>query len=180
MNETKRNYRYLDSEDDRRALIAEFAQTRQELIRLVRTVPQDKWYEPRYHGWSPAALLGHLQLMDTLSRWYLQLAVMGIAPRVSRGARDGFNDLIARVFRQRVMETTLRGLEQGEKTVTDFILRLPMDAFSKMVYAPERDSYLTVEQALQEFFLMHWQDHLATVRKVDDMHYEPPFNSSVV
>jgi hypothetical protein len=39
---------------------------------------------------------------------------------------------------------------------------------------------LTVEQAVQEFFLYHWRDHLNTMRQVDDIHYEPPTGRTLI
>ena len=178
--DVKREYRFLDSDDDRQALIADLRRVRREVINLARQMPEARWYEPRYHGWSLAAMLGHLQMMDALSLRLIQLALVGIRIPVSEETLNAFNDVMARVFRKRVVTTTLRGLEQGEDRLADFIMRLPMDRFSRMVYDPAISAYLTVEQAVQELFLYHWQDHLQTLRQAEDMLYEPPARSSEV
>ncbi len=178
--DVKREYRFLDSDDDRRALVADLRRVRREVINLARQTPEARWYEPRYHGWSLAAMLGHLQMMDALSLRLIQLALVGIRIPVSEGTLNLFNDVMARVFQKRVVATTLRGLERGEDRLADFIMRLPMDRFSRMVYDPAISAYLTVEQAVQELFLYHWQDHLQTLRRAEDMFYEPPARSSEV
>lgn len=177
--ETKRDYRFLDTEEDRKALIEDIRRVRRDVRRLAEIVPRDKWYEPRYHGWSLAALLGHLQMMDTLCRILIQFGMMGVSFPISEAMLNHFNDFMGRVFKQRVVETTLKGLDKGEKTVTNFILQVPLDRFSRLVYDPAHNSFLTVEQALQEFFLYHWQWHLDDIRQVDDIHYQPPRSSEV-
>ena len=117
-------------------------------------------------------MLGHLHLMDSVLMYLTQLALVGIHPRIPPATRDGFNDLMARVFKHRLMETTIKSIQQNERRVCDFILRVPMERFAREVYSPVWQTYLTVEQGLQEFFLHHWQDHLQTIRQVEDTHYE--------
>jgi hypothetical protein len=170
----KRDYRYLDSEDDRRVLIADIRQVRSDMLRMLEIVPKDKWYEPRYHGISLAAMLGHLQLMDSLTLWMMQLALIGVRLPGSVGLVNRFNGVMGRVFRQRVIETTVKGIQAKEAALVAFVEKLPVEQFSKLVYDPAIEQYLTIEQAVQEFFLFHWREHLASVRSVDDVRYEPP------
>jgi hypothetical protein len=180
MEQTKHEYRFLDTEADRRALVEDIQHVRRDLLKIAQLVPQERWYEPRYHGWSLAAMLGHLQLMDRLLLWLLSLGIIGVQIPLSRQNLDMFNDMMARVYKRRVVEATLRGLDKNEKRITDFIMRLPMDKLSRSVYDPALETTLTVEQGIQEFFLYHWQEHLQTLRLADDMHYEPPTGNSVV
>lgn len=177
---TKRQYRYLDSDAERRQLIEDIRAVRQDVLRIAERVPQDKWYEPRYHGWSLAAMLGHLEMMDRLSMWLVSLGALGINIPVGEKTLNRFNDMMANVFRQRVVKTTLSGLERTEKKITGMVMKLPMDVFSRTVYHPTLKQYLTVEQTLQEFFLYHWQGHLATMRAVDEVFYEPPPGGSAL
>ncbi|MBL8165342.1 MAG: hypothetical protein JNJ61_25390 [Anaerolineae bacterium] len=170
----KREYRYLDSDDDRRALIEDIRQVRRDVLRMLEIVPKDKWYEPRYHGISLAAMLGHLQLMDSVTLWMMQLALIGVRLPGSAGLVNRFNDFMGRVFRQRVIETTVKGIQTKETALISFVEKLPVEQFSKLVYHPVIEQYLTVEQAVQEFFLFHWREHLASIRAVDDVRYEPP------
>lgn len=172
-------YRYLDTEADRKKLVEDFSRTRRLVLQLVDQLPEDKWYEPRYHGWSPAAMLGHLHLMDNLSLWWIQMALVGIRPPVGRGMVDSFNNFMGGVFRQRVVGTTRKGIEKNEARLADFILQLPMDKFTVQVYHPNLGRYLTVEQALQSLFLFHWEDHLRLMREVEGIYYEPPRDTSV-
>jgi len=171
-SEIHRPYRFLDTETDREALVADIRHVRRVVLQRVDYVPRDKWYEPRYHNWTPAAMLGHLHLMDNFLLYWTQLALVGIRPRISPAMRDGFNDLMAAVFKKRRMETTIKGIQMNEQRICDFILRLPMSGYSKPVFSPVWQTYLTVEQGLQEFFFYHWHDHLQTMRQVEDMHYE--------
>lgn len=172
--EMKRDYRYLDSEEDRRRLVEDIKRVRLDVQRMVNLVPDAKWYEPRYHGWSLAALLGHLQLMDTLSLRAMQLALLGLRLPLPEAALNRFNDLTANVFKRRLVSTTIRGIQRDEKRVTDFVLQLPMERFTRTVYHPALSTYLTLEQAMQEFFYFHWMGHLKTMRQVEDIFYEPP------
>ena len=174
-----RDYRFLDGEAERRALIEDIKQVRREVFKMAELVPKEKYYEPRYHGWSLGAMLGHLQLMDNLLMWMTELAVVGIPLPIPLSLLNAFNDSMAQIYRRRVVESTLRGMQKKEHGIEDFILRMPVDKFSKTVYDPALEKSLTVEQAVQEFFLYHWRDHLETMRKTDDMHYEPPTESSV-
>jgi hypothetical protein len=176
-DEAKQEYRFLDTEADRTALIEDISRTRRDLLNLVNLVPKERWYEPRYHGWSLAAMLAHLQLHDRLLMWNISLALIGIQVPIPRQYLNGFNEAMANIFRRRVVETTVRGLENNESHITDFIMRLPLDKFSKRVFDPATQKTLTVEQALQKFFLHHWQEHLQTLRLADDIHYEPPVNT---
>lgn len=174
-----RDYRFLDGEAERLALIEDIKQVRREVFKMAELVPKEKYYEPRYHGWSLAAMLGHLQLMDNLRMWMIELAVLGIPLPIPLSLLNAFNDGMAQIYRRRLVETTLRGMQKKERGIEDFILRMPVDKFSKTVYDPALEKSLTVEQAVQEFFLYHWRDHLETMRKIDDIHYEPPTENSV-
>jgi hypothetical protein len=55
-----------------------------------------------------------------------------------------------------------------------FVLKLPPDRFHRKLYDPWLERYLTVEEAVQEFFLIHWQEHLQMIRDAEDKgFYEP-------
>jgi hypothetical protein len=171
----KREYRYLDSDTDRQAVIADIRSVRQAVIAFARAVPADQWYVPRYNGWTLAAMLGHLQIMDKLSLWQVQLGALGISLPLPEALFNQFNDVMSRILKQRVLETTLKGLEKGEHTVTDYIQRLPIGRYSQRVYDPAVGQYLTVEQAVQEFFLYHWRDHFDNLRGAEEQRFvEPP------
>jgi hypothetical protein len=169
-----RNYIFLDTEVERQHLIDDIASVRRAVLQMVDTVPESLWYEPRYHGWSLAAMLAHLHLSDNLTLLTIQLALVNIRFPIPANLWDGFNDVTARIFRQRLVPTTVRGIIHNEPRIADFIQRLPVGKFSKPVYDPPLSKYLTVEQALQEFFVYHWHGHLKTLQEVDGIHYEPP------
>jgi hypothetical protein len=178
--ETNRQYRFLDGATEREALIEDIHRVRQEVFKIAALVPADKQHEPRYHGWSLAAMLAHLQLMDRLLLWLIQSSLLGIRLPIPLVLLNRFNDTMAGVYKGRVVDTTINGIRRYEITLADFIRRLPIDKFSKIVYDPALETNLTVEQALQEFFLFHWEDHLQTMRQVEDIFYEPPAASSLL
>jgi len=165
-------FRYLDTETERQALVDDFQRIRQMVIAFAEQFPPDKFYEPRYHGWSLAAMLAHLHFMDNICLLEIQLALVGIAPPLSSETLNRINNNMARLFRQRRVTTTLDGIRKNEKRIANLIMRVPLDRFSKRIYYPPKDMYITVEQALQQLFLFHWQEHFATVQRglVD----EPP------
>ena len=173
------SFRYLDSEADRRKLLEDIRQVRRAVADMTDIVPEEHWYEPRYHGWSLAAMLGHLQLMDTINLWLIQLALMGVRPPIPQEIVDGFNDVMAKVFQRRVVGTTIQGLDKREKMLETFILGLPLDKFTMQVFYPPVNHYLTIEQALQVMFLHHWQEHLKTMLDAEGIQHEPPQDTSI-
>jgi len=174
----QRDYRYLDTEVERKQLVDDIKQVRHSVIQLAQSIPESRHYEPRYHGWSFAATLAHLHLTDNICLLDIQLALIGFRPAIPSSLWDRFNDITTGIFRQRLVETTVRGIQKHEKRIADFILRLPVDKYSKEVYDPPLNKYLTVEQALQEFFLYHWHGHLKTMRETEGISYEPPERST--
>jgi hypothetical protein len=167
-------YRYLDTDADRRSLVAAIQRVRQQVIELTERVPREKWYEPRYHGWSLAAMLGHLQLMDNLSLAWIKMALVGFRPPVPDVALNGLNDMMAAVYRRRVVETTVKGLRKQEAAITSFIMEMPIERYTVQVYYPPANRYLTIEQALQVMFLFHWEGHYQTMAQAEGIYYEPP------
>jgi hypothetical protein len=169
-----RQYRRLNTDTDRQALVEDIRKVRRDVRRVFDLVPKDRWYEPRYHGWSPAAMLGHLELMDGVLMKMVGSAASGFRWSVSTSMLHQMNGMMAGIFRRRLIETTLAGLERGEGQVIDFVLKMPPERYDRLVYDPPLGIFLTIEQALQEFFLEHWHEHLATMRAVDDRGgYEP-------
>ncbi len=166
--------RYLDGEAERRALVEDIQWVRQVVLDIAQSVPQDRWYEPRYHGWTLAAMLAHLHNSDNLALLLIKVSLLGFRPAVSEATLNWINNRTAHYFRKRLIPTTLVDIRKNEKTITDFIVRLPMDKFTKLVYHPTIGEYLTVERAMQEYFLNHWHLHLLTLQKGEGIYDEPP------
>ncbi len=175
-----REFRYLDTESERQELVAEIRRVRQTVIQLAENVPQERYYEPRYHGWSLAALLAHLHTIDNAALIGMKLSLIGLQPPVSLAVLNSFNDATARLFQRRVVATTIRGLQRNEAHIIDFILTLPIERFTCQVYHPPSGGYLTVERAVQQYFLFHWQEHLQTMERVEGIYYEPPTSNTEV
>lgn len=166
------DYIFLDGKVEREQLLRTIHRTREEVVQIIRSIPEDEWYTPRYHGWTPAAMVAHLNTVDTLSLYLIKLALLGFTPTMSTATLNRLNDFMARVFARRVMATSLESVEKNETRIADFITHLPMDKFSKRVFNPGDQKYLTIEQAIQAFFLHHWQTHLHTMREVEGI--QPP------
>lgn len=179
-SEFSRKFRFLDSEADRQELAADIHRVRQAVITLAESVPLDRHYEPRYHGWSLAALLAHLNTMDSVALLGIQLALVGIRPPLPLKLLDRFNDQTARLFQRRVVAATIRGIQAKEDPIISLILTLPMDRFTREVYHPPSERYLTIEQALQQYFLFHWQEHLQTLQRGEGIYYEPPESTTLI
>lgn len=175
-----REFRFLDTDAERRELIADIRRVRQAVIAQAESVSPERYYEPRYHGWSLAALLAHLNTIDNLAIMGIKLALLGIHMPLSLGALNSFNNLTANLFRGRVVATTIRGIQRNETRITDLILTLPIDRFTREIYHPPTGSFLTIEQAFQQYFLFHWQEHLATLQRAEGIYYEPPTSSAEI
>ncbi|NWF69459.1 MAG: hypothetical protein HXY40_10260 [Chloroflexi bacterium] len=160
-------YLYLDSEAERRQLVDEISRTRRAVLQIVDIVPVAMRYEPRYHGWSLAAMLAHLHNSDNASLLLIQLGILGIRLPISRRMNDSVNNIASRIFRQRVIETTIKDIQRNEKRISDFVMRLPINKFTREIFHPDMEVNLTIERAVQALFLYHWQGHLQTMRQVE-------------
>ncbi len=170
-------HRYLDTQEDREALLTDMRAVRQEVIAMREIVPESEWYTPRYHDWSLGAMLGHLQTIDTLSLWQIQLALVGFRPVISLNMVNQMNNALSQIYQRRLVETSVNGILKREKSLSEFILRLPVDKFTIQIYHAPSGKFLTVEQAVQYLFLYHWQEHLKTMREAEGLFYEPPQDS---
>ncbi|HVU12813.1 MAG TPA: DinB family protein [Phototrophicaceae bacterium] len=172
------DFRYLDTDEDRQQLVSDIRHVRQQVIQMAESIPPEQQYEPRYHGWSLAAMLAHLDTIDGLALTGIKLALIGLRPPISLAMLNGFNDMTARIYQRRVVTTTIKGIQRTEKRIDDLIMTLPMDRFTREVYHPPSASYLTVERALQQYFLFHWHEHLQTMQRERGIYYEPPQSSA--
>ncbi len=172
MQEEAHDYIFLDGTEERELLIDRIGQARQGVRLVIDSVPEDLWYTPRYHGWTPAAMLGHLNLSDNLSLLLLRSALLGLRLKLSARQLDHLNNISARLFQKRLVAASLRSMERNQQRLADFVLHLPINKFSLQVYNPGTQTFTTVERGLQEFFLFHWEDHLKTMRQVEGI--QPP------
>lgn len=171
--------RYLDGEAERLALIEDIRQVRQTVIDFADDTPQEQWYEPRYHGWTLAAMLSHLHNADNVALMQMKLALVGIHITLSLGMLNRINDFAARFFRARLVPTTIKDLRKNEKRIADFILYLPMDRFTREINYPPTGEMMTIERAVQQYFLFHWQHHLKTLQNGEGVSYEPPLDTDI-
>jgi hypothetical protein len=170
-----REYIYLDSEEERKQLVLEISKVRRAVMRVVENIPEDEWYEARYHGWSLAAMLGHLNFIDNMSMFMIRAALVGFRPRVSMRTVDRLNGFTARLFQKRLVSASTKSIKRNEKTIANLIMSLPMSRFSTPVYDPIKAEYTTVERNIQDRFLYHWRGHLKTMREVEGI--QPPEHS---
>lgn len=178
MEQEYREFRYLDGDAERRWLVREMRSARQLAVQIAHSIPEERHHEPRYHGWSLAAMLAHLHTVDAFALWQIRLALMSIRFPIALQTLNSLNDSMAIIYRRRIIDTTLKGIEKNADNIADFIMNVPMKRFSKLVYHPPTQQYLTVEKAMQQYFVFHWQDHLDTIQSVEGMSYEPPKRST--
>lgn len=174
------NYYFLDGDAERQQLIREIVAVRDEVINLISNMPEETWYEARYHGWTPAAMLAHLNLVDAESLLMVKAALIGIRPKVGMGTVNGINNFTSNLFRKRVVTTTISGIRNKQNHLSDFILKLPISKFSTQVYDPREGKYITVEHALQSFFVHHWRNHLQDMREVEGISHPPEERSDSI
>lgn len=160
-------YLFLDDAPERELLIERIREVRQAVVKLTHEIPPEEHYAPRYHGWSLAAMLAHLNTVDTLSMWLIQAALLGVRPSMSVQMLNRTNDLMARLFRRRLVTASLKSAAHNERRIARFIRHLPVGKFSSSVFHPNKQQYITVERALQDLLLHHWHEHLATMRQVE-------------
>lgn len=160
---------YIDTPQDRQLILQNVHQVRALVRSVTHSVPQQAYYTPRYHGWSLAVILAHLNWIDTLALVSLKAALLNIRPRFSMASIDRMNNFTARMFAQRTIENSWRATDKNIKRISDFVLYLPMDKFSKAIFYPPHNDYLTVEKALQQYFIGHWTYHLHEILAVDSI-----------
>ena len=166
----RRDYRFLDDEVDRRQFIARMREAREAVIALRSVVPEARWYTERHAGWSLAAILGHLQWMDRLHLLQVQLAIWNLPFPFSARNWARVTDWQQRIFKRRRLGSSVDGIRGALPDQERFILGLDVADFSKrLTYAPT-GQVLTVEQAVQEFLLFHWQDRLRALRIAEGLH----------
>ncbi|HEX2621719.1 MAG TPA: hypothetical protein VHL11_16290, partial [Phototrophicaceae bacterium] len=100
-------------------------------------------------------------------------ALLNIRPVIHLNLVNQMNDLLARVYQKRLVETSRRGALKNEQRIANFIRYLPIDKFSKSVYYPPFEQYTTVERILQDYFVYHWQEHLQTMLTAEGIQHPP-------
>ncbi len=160
-------YLYLDGVEERQQLITEIGKVRQAVLQIVTHVPEVDYYEARYHGWSLATMLAHLNMMDTASLWLIKGSLVRLRPALSLAMLNRFNDTMARIYQKRVVSASLKSMTRNEQRIAEFITHLPESQFSKSVFHPNKQEYMTVERAIQDLFLYHWYEHLRTMQAVE-------------
>lgn len=156
-------YIFLDGELERKQLVEQIQRVRESVIKYAESVPEADWYKPHYHGWSLAGMIAHLNLMDNLNLLWVKMALIGIRFPIPKGLIDGLNTTMSDVFKKRVLTTSLKSVPKNGERIAKFIQDLPLNRLSREVYQPKLGKYLTIEQALQSFFLHHWEEHLQTL-----------------
>ena len=153
---------YLDDEVERERLAQAIRAVRQR-VRQAAEMRQENAYEPLYEGWSLAALLAHLNANDTLGRWLVQAALVGIRPRFDAGKLHRLNDWQRNFFQRTPIEKTFERIETHGAQLCDFVHRLPLKKLSTPVWLVATQEWSTVERATQIFFVRHWQEHLTQI-----------------
>lgn len=172
--DVKTQYLFLDDERDRRELIDQISRVRQEVLDILNAIPEPEHYTPRYHGWSPAAMLAHLNTSDSYSLWSVKMALIGFRPSMSLRMLNRSNDLMARFYRKRMIGSSIKSMKKNSARIERLVRQLPVDRYSRLVFHPAQQQYITVERAIQDLFLHHWHGHLKTMREVEGLQSSEP------
>ncbi len=160
-------FMFLDSDSDRDELIQQMTDVREQVRAIALRVPEEEWYTPRYHGWSLGAMLGHLNLSDNLGLLQIQLAMRGLNLRLSSTMWDRFNNFTTRIFQRRVVTASLQSMDNNLPRIAEFIRKLKVEVFTRDVFYPPANKNVTLEQAVQVYFLFHWRQHLETMQQTE-------------
>jgi hypothetical protein len=117
-------------------------------------------------------MLGHLNFTDNRCMFFVKAALVGFRPAMGIRTVNRLNNLTSGLFRKRLVSASVRGIEHNQAIITNLIGELPIDKFSAQVYSPYVESYTTVEKAIQDFFVYHWQEHIQTMREAEGI--KPP------
>ncbi len=161
-------YIYLDGTEERRELVEQVRALRGTLAQIANHIPETHHYTPRYNGVSLAVTLTRLQAFDTGALWLIKAASNGYSVRVPRGIVGVVDDTIVRMAQKRLVPVTLDAIQRKEREICEFIRTVPLDVLSKDVYTPGKRDPLTVEKALQAYFVRHWQHQLDLLEHADD------------
>jgi hypothetical protein len=168
-------YIFLDGAAERKTLILSVTALRRQMYNLTEHIPQADWYTPRYGAWSLAGVLGHLNFHDSMSLTAIRMALIGLRPATSLKMLQRVNRITVRVFRSRVIETSLQSMEQNEHRIIDFIMGLSMSKFTMRVWDPRYQQFLTIEKAIQDFWVFHWSHHIEQIQVAEGI--TPPSQS---
>ncbi len=174
MNEAEANFIYLDGPEERTALIDAIKQVRRAVAALAEGVPEGHHYTPRYEGDSLATTLAHLATADAAGLWLLNASVNGFYIRIPAFVVEAVDQLLRWVFQRRLVDVSLAGIARKQAQIIEFIESLPMDRFTADVHHPGIKEPLTVERALQMYFLHHWQAHLRIMQQVEGVEEDTP------
>ena len=156
------NWIYLDDQPERERLQEAIRQIRQRACEIARRYPREE-NPPKDDGWTIAATLAHLHALDTLGRWQLQAALVGIRPRFSAEQLDRLNDWQRRFFSRTPIETTLGRIDQHTERLCQFVADIPLAKLSTAVWLARSEEWSTIERAAQIYFWHHWQEHLTEI-----------------
>lgn len=158
---------YLDGDLERQELIDRVHAARDAVISIANQVPEDEHFRPRYGDDSLAVMLANLQLFDRAALWFVKAASNGYAIRPPGHLLNSTQALLSRLFQRRIVSVTVAGIRKTEADVCEFIRTVPIDKLSADVLHPGRSAPYTVEQAMQAYFVWHWQTQLTIMQAVD-------------
>lgn len=160
---------FLDGELERRQLIGQVQNIRNALLSLAKQIPEKHYYTPRYDGQSLAVMLARLQAFDTGALWLVKAASNGYSVRPPENLIATADSLIRSLARRRIVDVTIKGIRRKEVEICDFIRSVPLDVLSRDVLHPGKKEPYTVEQAMQVYFVHHWQEQLKQMQQADEV-----------
>lgn len=160
---------YLDGDEERKTLVRQIQQVRQEVFAHITSLPENTLYEARYNGLTPAAMLAHLNVADNIAMLLIRSAMARLPLPLTAGMIGRINGLTTHLFRRRLVASSIKGAQKNEAHITRFILHLPMDHFTRPVFYWPQERRVNIEQAVQLFFLHYWRERLQQMQQMENL-----------
>lgn len=163
---------FLDGDEERQQVIAQVRQVRADVIAIARQVPEAEHYQLRYGVWSLTQYLVYLWAFDVGGLLLINAAAKGITLKPPYPLVRQIDLGLRSFYARRVVETTIRDIQRKEDDICRFIERVPMSALHRDVFHPAKrgkPQVYTVEQAIQFYFVRHWQARYMLMKGMEDM-----------
>ena len=71
-----------------------------------------------------------------------------------------------------MVTSSLASMRKNEERIGAFIRDLPVNRLARQVYSPPEEKLTTIERYIQDRFLLHWREHLQTIKTGESV--QPP------
>lgn len=164
----RKDFVYFDGDAEREEVVRRVQDVRQEVFTLANQVPETDHFNKRYFWRSLSQLLIDMWSRDVGGLLLINLAAQGMSFRPPDKWVTNIRRARLSFYKQRPIAATLRDLQHKEADIVRFIREVPLDVIHRDVYPPRKlVQPMTVEEAVQFYFVMRWQQDLDLMRKIE-------------